>query len=397
LEGIPETAARLKTLGIGYVFYLRRKRSDPDNVLYQLAAESAAIVTDDYPAFVAAAHNSRVPGKIGVAYHAVDSSCIVPMSLFEKREYAAYTLRPKIQRLLSKYLAPFEMPAVARRWKLAPLRFHTPVSQREIPALVASCEIDHSVPSSVTFRGGMREAEMRLSAFLDRGLRRYAKEKNEPSANATSRLSSYLHFGQISSLEIALAARHRAERDKLIDVEFLDELIVRRELAFNHTRHAGANPASLDLLPEWARRTLNAHGADARVPTYSREQFESAATHDALWNATQSELLLRGTIQGYYRMYWGKKILEWSKSPQDAVDTMVYLHDRYALDGRDPNTYTNILWCLGLHDRPWFERPIFGVVRYMSLEGMKRKTDVDAYIKEIDFLERTRTDPFLAI
>ena len=397
LEGVPETASRLKKLGAGYAFYLRRSASDSNDVLYQLAADAAAVVTDDYPVFVAAAHNARVPGRIGVAYRTVDSSCIVPMSLFEKREYAAYTLRPKIQRLLPSHLAALPMPAVRRRWNLPAPRFHTPVSQGDVPRLVASCNIDHSVGPSLTFRGGMSEAELRLKAFLDRGLRRYAKEKNEPSANATSRLSPYLHFGHVSSLEVALAVKGRAEEDKLIDSEFLEELIVRRELAFNHTRHGGPNPASLDLLPEWAKRSLKAHASDPRVPLYSREQFEGAATHDPLWNATQSELLLRGTIQGYYRMYWGKKILEWSASPQDAVDTMVYLHDRYALDGRDPNTYTNILWCLGLHDRPWFERPIFGVVRYMSLDGMKRKTDVEAYIKEIHHIERTRTDPFLSI
>jgi deoxyribodipyrimidine photo-lyase len=397
LEGVPETADRLRALGIGYVFYLRRKTFDPDDVLYRLAADAAVVITDDYPAFVAAVHNARVPEKIGVAYYAVDSSCIVPMSRFEKREYAAYTLRPKIQGLLPKYFAAFTMPEVARRWNGSVPAFHMPVSRNEIPALVASCDIDHSVPPSLTYRGGMQEAEVRLNAFLDRGLSRYAKEKNEPSANATSRLSPYLHFGQISSLEIALAVRARAEREKLIDTEFLEELIVRRELAFNHARHAGLNPASLDLLPKWAKLTLQAHAKDVRVPLYSREEFETAATHDVLWNATQSELLLRGTIHGYYRMYWGKKILEWAPSPQKAVETMVYLHDRYALDGRDPNTYTNILWCLGLHDRPWFKRPIFGVVRYMSLDGMKRKTDVDSYLKEIDYLKATRTDPFLAI
>jgi deoxyribodipyrimidine photo-lyase len=397
LEGVPETADRLRTLGIGYVFYLRRKTSDPDDVLYRLAVNAAAVISDDYPVFVTTAHNARVPEKIGVAYHAVDSSCIVPMSLFEKREYAAYTLRPKIRRLLPKYLVAFQMPEVTRRWKGPVPPFHTPVAREDIRTLVASCDIDHTVPPSLTFRGGMREAEVRLNAFLDRSLRRYAREKNEPSANATSRLSAYLHFGQISSLDIALAVRQTAERDKLIDTEFLDELIVRRELAFNHARHAGSNPASLDLLPEWAKQTLETHAGDLRSPLYSREEFESARTHDVLWNATQSELLLRGTIQGYYRMYWGKKVLEWSASPKDAVDTMVYLHDRYALDGRDPNTYANILWCLGLHDRPWFERPIFGVIRYMSLDGMRRKTDVEAYLKEIEYLKGTQTDPFLAI
>jgi len=161
--------------------------------------------------------------------------------------------------------------------------------------------------------------------------------------------------------------------------EFLEELIVRRELAFNFARFSD-DVESLDNLPRWAKATLEKHARDKRDPVYSPEQFELARTHDPLWNAAQKELLLRGKIHGYYRMYWGKKIIEWSRTPAEALRTMIYLNDRFALDGRDPNGYTNILWCFGLHDRPWAERPIFGMVRYMSLEGMKRKTDVEGYI-----------------
>ncbi|HBY62106.1 MAG TPA: deoxyribodipyrimidine photolyase, partial [Solibacterales bacterium] len=175
--------------------------------------------------------------------------------------------------------------------------------------------------------------------------------------------------------------------------EFLEELIVRRELAFNFALHS-PNPECLVSLPEWARTTLREHAADPRPEVYRRDEFEKAKTHDELWNATQKELLLRGKIHGYYRMYWGKKIIEWSPTCQDALETMIYLHDRYALDGRDPNTYTNILWCFGLHDRPWGERDVFGKVRYMSLGGMQRKTDVKAYLREIELMERTGRDPF---
>jgi deoxyribodipyrimidine photo-lyase len=162
--------------------------------------------------------------------------------------------------------------------------------------------------------------------------------------------------------------------------EFLEELIVRRELAFNFARFTGSSVASLDALPDWAKRTMAKHGGDPRPFLYTPGQFENAETHDALWNAAQCELLLRGTIHGYYRMYWGKKIIEWSPTYEEALRTMIHLHDIYALDGRDPNTYTNILWCFGLHDRPWGERPIFGQLRYMSFDGMKRKTDVAAYV-----------------
>jgi deoxyribodipyrimidine photo-lyase len=256
------------------------------------------------------------------------------------------------------------------------------------PGPVASCEIDHSVPPSTLFRGGRLEAERHLQRFLEERLRRYSADKNEPSAHVTSGLSPYLHFGYISSLEVALAVRDYAAEHKLVAGEFLEELIVRRELAFNFVRYA-KRVDTLDELPDWARATLNRHRADPRDPVYTQEQFESAATCDDLWNATQKELLLRGKIHGYYRMYWGKKIVEWSASPEEALATMIHLHDRYALDGQDPNTYANILWCFGLHDRPWGERPVFGTVRWMSREGMNRKTDVKAYLKEIEYLERT--------
>jgi deoxyribodipyrimidine photo-lyase len=225
-------------------------------------------------------------------------------------------------------------------------------------------------------------AQQRLDFFVSRNLTRYAEKRNEPSAHATSNLSPYLHFGHISALDVALAARGCSE--------FLEELIVRRELAFNFARHAQFD--SLESLPEWAKRTLREHAGDPRPAAFTREQLEYGETYDPLWNATQRELLLRGKIHGYYRMYWGKKLIEWTSTHEEALQLMVYFHDRYALDGRDPATYTNILWCFGLHDRPWSERPVFGKVRYMSYEGMRRKTNVDAYLREIDHLHRTGQD-----
>jgi deoxyribodipyrimidine photo-lyase len=376
LEGVPDTEARLQKLGIGYLFYLRRKRSDSDGVLYRLAQDAAAVVTDDYPIFV--------PSKLAIPYYAVDSSCIVPMSQIEKREYAAYTIRPKIRKLLPGYLKP--VPAIRMLRKFTQLfpKLQTEVTAANIPALVASCDIDHSVHPSPVFRGGSLEAERRLKNFLRKNLSRYSTFHNEPSAHATSGLSPYLHFGHLSSLHVALAVEEHARKYKLMADEFLEELIVRRELAFNFARFSD-NVESLENLPRWALATLKKHERDKRDPVYSPDQFERARTHDPLWNAAQKELLLRGKIHGYYRMYWGKKIIEWSKTPEEALRTMIYLNDRYALDGRDPNGYTNILWCFGLHDRPWVERPIFGQVRYMSYQGMRRKTDVDAYIRGIEY------------
>jgi deoxyribodipyrimidine photo-lyase len=375
LEGVPDTEARLRKLGIGYLFHLRRKRSDPDDVLDRLAQDAAAVVTDDYPIFEAS--------KLSVAYYAVDSSCVVPMSQIEKREYAAYTIRPKIRKLLPRYLQPVPALRKGRKFNQPLPKFHTVVTPANIAALVASCDIDHSVHPSPAFRGGSVKAERRLKNFLRKNLSRYSTFHNEPSAQATSGLSPYLHFGHLSSLQVALAVEDHAREHKLMADEFLEELIVRRELAFNFARFSD-NVESLENLPHWALATLKKHARDKRDPVYSPDQFERALTHDPLWNAAQKELLLHGKIHGYYRMYWGKKIIEWSKTPEEALRTMIYLNDRYALDGRDPNGYANILWCFGLHDRPWVERPIFGQVRYMSHQGMRRKTDVDSYIRSIE-------------
>ncbi|MBM3767976.1 MAG: deoxyribodipyrimidine photolyase [Acidobacteria bacterium] len=383
LEGVPEMQRQVEALGAGYCFYLRRSKSDSNRVLYDLAKDAALVVTDDYPVFVAATHNERVAGKIDVPFYTVDSSCIVPMNAFGKREWAAYTIRPKIQKLLFEYLEPVPKVRLRHRWTAPKPEWHTEVS--DIAKLVASCAINHSVKPSISFTGGAIAARKHLDQFIASRIARYSTDRNSPSNHATSELSPYLHFGQIAAVDVALAAKSNPE--------FLEELIVRRELAFNFARHC-PNPGSLEALPDWAQLTLRKHAADHRDYVYSPDQFEHAQTPDALWNACQKEMLLRGRIHGYYRMYWGKKIIEWSPTHQQAQDTMLAIHDRYALDGRDPNTYTSVLWCFGLHDRPWGERPVFGTVRYMGLEGMKRKTDVPSYIKEIEYLERTGKDPF---
>ena len=385
LEGVPETVRRLRARGIGYVFYLRRRESDPGDVLYRISGDAAMVVADDYPVFVAARHNANVPGRIGVRYDVVESTCVVPAALFDKKEYGAYTLRPKLRRVLPEWMRPVERVPVEHPWTGPVPAFHTEVTESNARGLAAECDIDHSVKPSICFTGGAIQAEARLRAFLESDLKRYERDRHEPSAHATSNLSPWLHFGHISALEVALAARLHASENGLPGEGFLEELIVRRELAYNHARLA-ADPASLDSLPQWARATLDKQRAVSREFLYTPEEFETARTHDALWNACQTELLLRGKIHGYYRMYWGKKIIEWSASPEEALETMVRLNDRYALDGRDPNGYTNILWCFGLHDRPWQERPVFGMVRTMTLGGMKRKTGVDAYLREIAWL-----------
>ncbi|HEY4359658.1 MAG TPA: hypothetical protein VGN17_01755 [Bryobacteraceae bacterium] len=372
LEGVAETERAAKARGMGYCFHLHRRAADRHDALYRLAADAAAVVTDDFPAFVVPGYNERAAGKVGCACYAVDASCVVPMTAIGRQEWAARTIRPKILRALPGNLGTIKGLKVGRRWTGGLGEgLHSEVTEGNVAELVASCDIDHSVAVSRVFRGGRVEALRRLRHFIGNGLKNYAEASKEPAKRATSQLSPYLHFGHISSMEVALAADGQEG--------FLEQLIVRRELAFNFARY-GPRPDSVEALPNWARMTLAKHEGDEREPVYSFGEFLRAETHDELWNATQRELLRDGVIQGYYRMYWGKKIIEWSATPQRALETMISLHDRFALDGRDPNTYTNILWCLGLHDRPWGERAIFGTVRYMGLEGMKRKTDVKSYL-----------------
>jgi deoxyribodipyrimidine photo-lyase len=371
LEGVPGNARCLRALGAGYVFSL-------SNALARLAADAACLVTDDFPTLAE-------PAGLSVASYAVDSSCIVPMSQIASRQYAAYAIRPKLRKLLPRYLRPVDPIRLRRGFPDLRFEFHTEATEADIPALVASQAIDHGVPPSISFRGGAAAAESQLGHFLDHNLRRYAKSRNEPAAHATSGLSPYLHFGHISALEVALRVRDHADRHKLIADEFLEQLIVRRELAFNFARYA-ARLDSLSELPDWARQTLAQHAQDPRPALYSRDDFVHARTADPLWNATQQEMLRRGIIHGYYRMYWGKKLLEWSASCPEALATAIHILDRFALDGRDPNTYANILWCFGLHDRPWPERPVFGMVRSMTRAGLERKTDIAAYLREVEAL-----------
>lgn len=389
LEGVTGNRERAAELGLGYTFHLersaqKRPAEDSGGAMYRVARNAAALVTDDYPGYMADRYNASVPAKIGIPYYAVDASCIVPMDALPKQHYAAYTIRPRIHKLMQDELQPLEMPQPKHRWKER--NASLPMDSLHLfgaglEPLLDSCDIDQSVPAAPQFTGGRKAALDRLQAFLEDNLRRYARHNREPSAKATSQLSPYLHFGYISSLEIALAVREHAAQHGLIANEYLEQLIVRRELAFNYARY-GPPPETLKkALPDWAVKTLAKHDDDPRDYVYSREQWERAETHDPLWNATQRELLKDGIIHGYYRMYWGKKIMEWSATHQAALDTMIYLNDRYALDGRDPNTYTNILWCFGLHDRPWKERPIFGMIRYMSADGMRRKTNVDTYVQ----------------
>lgn len=380
LQGVEETRKALESRGIRYIFYLQSDENSPRDTIARLAKDAALIVTDDYPCFIIPEHNRRVAMRSEVAVHAVDSCGIIPMSKFPNEEYAAYTIRPKIARLLPQYLVEYKDDDV--RIDSLGLEADCPETvfdESAIREIVNRCRIDHSVKPSPIYRGGRRAGLERLSKFVRQILPGYAETRNKPEIDGSSRLSAYLHFGFLSPLEIALAVSSSDAPKESRDA-YLEELIVRRELSFNMTRH-NSRYDSLAALPAWAQMTMREHINDEREVVYSLEELEQAATDDELWNAAQREMLLTGEMHNYVRMLWGKNVIAWSKTYEEAFERLVHLNNKYCLDGRDPNSYAGILWCFGKHDRPWPERPVFGKIRYMNSRSTGRKFDKAKYIE----------------
>lgn len=388
LEGARERHETLRARGIRAVFYLQQRPQDHRDTLERLCSEAAELVTDHFPTFIIGAQTRKLLARTQLPVTAVDGSTIVPLRAFEKAEYAARTIRPKLFRILAPYLVkPYDPELIHRAPELPlPLEWETSL-ETPVATLVAGCQIDHGVAPSATFRGGTAEARRRLETFLRFRLNTYDTLRNDPAVKGTSELSPYLHFGMIGPHEVALAALG-AGKDAENTASFLEELIIRRELSFNFCEF---NPhfASPEGLPAWALKTLGEHAADPRPGIWTEQQVEQALTPDEVWNLAQRELLLTGKIHGYIRMLWGKKLLEHSPTPADAVRIMLALHDKYALDGRDPNTYVGVLWCLGLHDRAWGPpKPVIGLTRPMSSEAMRKKTDLTAYRRVLDGIAR---------
>lgn len=380
LQGVEEKRLEFERLGIRYVFYLQEDADSSKNTVAALAKDAAAIITDDYPCFIIPEHNRRIAERAEIPVYGVDSNGIIPMSKFDKEEYAAYTIRPKINKLLDRYLNPLRNEMV----EISSVGIEvdcpeTIVAAHKIASLVAGCGIDHTVPASNHYKGGTAEGRKRLKRFVEDILPDYDKARSKPDRDGSSRLSSYLHFGYLSPLEVALAVRKADAPQESIDA-YLEELIVRRELSFNMSRH-NPNYDSLAALPAWVQKTMREHASDEREYIYSLEQLEAGETHDELWNAAQREMVATGEMHNYVRMLWGKNVIAWSPSYEVAFETLVHLNNKYCLDGRDPNSYAGILWCFGKHDRAWFERPVFGLIRYMASHSTGKKFDSKKYIE----------------
>ena len=377
-EGIPDIAATLEQRGVGFV--LRRY---PEHSLLKFCDEvrPALVVGDENPMRQPSHWREVAASKLRVPFWTVDSDVIVPSRLIEKEQYAAHIIRKKLHAQVDRYLVRPKNPRPNIAWK-KPRGLQSLLPDFDI---LQGWELDRSVSPVRTFRGGTAEGMRLLRQFVKKKLSRYAAQRNHPEIDGTSQLSPYLHFGHISPITVALAVED-AKAQRSAKDDYLDELITWRELAINFA-HFNKLYDSMESAPDWAHRTLAAHVKDARSAAYTRAQLESAATHDELWNAAQLQMLHAGWMHNYMRMYWAKKILEWSPSPQVAYQTAVYLNDKYFLDGRDPNGYAGIAWAIaGKFDRPWFERPVYGTIRYMSGDAARKKFDAERYIAQMQRL-----------
>jgi len=412
LEGMRANAARAEELGLGYWPFVETEPGQGRGLLRRLSARAALVVTDDYPCFVVPAQAEALARRVDVAVFAVDSNSLVPLSLLGPPVSAAAHLRRRIHK---DFAGAWPHRAAARpRLRGVPSRRVKPPfdlwKTKDLASFVDALPLDASVPPVPGTAGGALAARARLRAFVRKRLRGYAEARSEPRSleeGHASGLSPYLHFGHVSIEEVVgtvlattgrwtpdgLRVHNRGRREGFFsddaDVDaFLDEALTWRDVGFHWHWSRRADAASLETaLPPWALATLGAHARDRRPWLYTAEELEDARTHDPLWNAAQRELVATGTIHGYLRMLWGKKVIEWSPSPAEAYRTLEHLNNKYALDGRDPNSGSGILWCFGLFDRPWPpERRVFGSVRYMSSENAARKFDLRPYYAYVERL-----------
>lgn len=372
LDGLQDVADMLRARGIGFAC----RRGEPDEVVVRAASDAIAVVADTGYMPVQKRWRQRVAREVPVLMIEVETDVIVPVEgVSNHEEYAARTIRPKIHRQLPRFLRAVGATPVRRTWR-APANFSN--DWKNADDIFQSLEnVDRSVSPVASLRGGLREARRQLRRFVERALADYPEKRNEPAAGCRSGMSAYLHFGHVSPLEIAWTVE-QSDAPRAAKEAFLEELIVRRELSMN-LAHYRADCERYTCVPEWARATLARHARDPRPYIYKEEDLERGATHDRYWNAAQMEMVRSGVMHNYMRMYWGKKIIEWTRSPEEAFEIALRLNNRYQMDGRDPNSCAGVAWCFGKHDRPWAERPVFGTVRYMSAGGLSRKFDIESY------------------
>jgi deoxyribodipyrimidine photo-lyase len=410
LQGMANNRETFAGTKAKYLAYVEPEHGAGSGLINTLAEKSCVVVTDDFPCFFLPRMLKSVARRLPVCLEAVDSNGLLPLRATDNVFPTAYSFRRFLQKRLPDYMLDFPEPdplseahipefdrlpsGVSKRWPdaSAALLLGTPDSLSGLP-------VDHGVRAAI-FDGGPNAATMALDRFVDHRLARYADGRNQPENEVASGLSPYLHFGHVSAHEVFariiqrenwsesnLASTTKGSRSGWWGMSpeaegFLDQLITWRELGYNMCSKRD-DYDRYESLPEWARTTMDEHAGDARPSVYTMEQLDAAETHDELWNAAQNQLVIEGRMHNYLRMLWGKKIYEWSKTPREALNVLIQLNNRYAVDGRNPNSYSGIFWCLGRYDRAWGpERPIFGKIRYMSSDNTARKLRVKSYVEK---------------
>ena len=377
-QGIPDITQRARKRGIGFV--LRRY---PEHSVVKVCEEVKAslVIGDENPLREPRRWREVAAKKLRVPLWTVDADVIVPSKLLEKEQYAARVIRPRLMQRLEQFLPLAGNPSAKVEWQ-SPCGVQALPDDGTLDLTEEWKGLDRSVAPVKSFRGGTTEALRLLDEFVRHKLAHYPDNHGRPEIDGTSRLSPYLHFGHIGPHTVMHAVQ-KANAPQAAKNDYIDEFFTWRELAINFV-HFNPLYDSIESAPAWAHKTLASHAHDPRPVLYTREQIESADTHDELWNAAQLQMLHAGWMHNYMRMYWAKKILEWSPSPAVAYQTALYLNDKYFLDGRDPDGYAGVAWAIGgKFDRPWFERPIFGTIRWMSGEAARKKFDVEKYIRQM--------------
>jgi len=371
IQGLKEVEQELQKKNIP--FHLLQRKPEEEVPKFVEDQDASLLVTDFDPLRIKKKWKKEVKKKIKVPFIEVDAHNIVPCWVASpKQEFAAYTIRNKIKKHLPEFLTDF--PPLKRQ------NAAVKIPDNDWDRAERNLKVDLSIPELKWIKPGEKEARNTLKRFISHKLSRYPEERNDPNKDAVSDLSPYLHFGHIAAQRVALEVRKTGMKAR---DDFLEELIIRRELADNYCFY-NEKYDSFQGFPDWAKKTLDEHRKDRREYLYTLKQFESARTHDEIWNAAQLEMVKRGKMHGYMRMYWAKKILEWTRTPEEAQKIALYLNDKYELDGRDPNGYVGVAWSIGgVHDRAWPSRPVFGKIRYMSASGCRSKFNVPAYIDKV--------------
>lgn len=382
LEGLIEVKEKVENIGATFVIV----NNEPQKGVLELSAKAAVVICDRGYLRIQREWRDEVSAKAECAVVQIESDIVVPVELTsDKEEYSAATIRRKIWKYADKFIRNIEIPEIKNKNRLE-ISIENKFEFKTVLEVLEKLNIDRSVKKSEFYKGGKIEADIKLKEFIENKIEFYKEYARDPSKEYLSELSPYLHFGQISPVEILVKMRQLGKNGESAD-SFIEELIVRRELAINFVYYSKGYDKFDKISYEWAYKTLEEHKSDRRDYIYTKEEFEKYQTHDIYWNTAQKEMVITGKMHGYMRMYWAKKILEWSKSAEEAYYLTVYLNDKYSIDGRDANGYAGVAWCYGKHDRAWQERNIFGKIRYMNSQGLERKFEMGKYVERVNEME----------